>query len=168
MGAYRPEAWQTLYATLASSIAALAGLLFVAMSIHIEVIMRSPILRLRSIVNTIGIVLGFTESGAVLVPQAVMALGIEIAILNFLGLLLPVWIAIRLARVRMARVIPKRAAVSAVIFLLGIAGGVALAFDLTMGMFMVTAQLFLNIAFLFFNSWTVMAGVEKEALDKAR
>ena len=72
--AYQPEAWQTLYTVLGGSVAAIAGLLFIAMSLHIETIMRSPILRMRSGANIVGLIVLFTEAAVVLVPQSVAAL----------------------------------------------------------------------------------------------
>jgi hypothetical protein len=162
---YQPEAWQTLYTMLGGSLAALAGLLFVAMSLHLEAIMRTPILRMRSVVNTIGVVVLFTLAGVVLVPRPPLAFGTEVVIFNLMGLMLPTWIAVRLIRAHMTPMIPKRAAVWAGIYLVGIAGGILLAFDLTAGMYLLTTHYFSNIAFFFFNSWTIMTGVdEKESL----
>jgi len=159
---YQPEAWQTLYTTLATSVAALAGLLFVAMSIHIEAIMRTPILRFRSAITATGLVLAFTQAGAVLVPQPAVALGIELAILGFLSLMLPVTMAIRLIRAGMASRIPKRTPVFACVYLLGTAGGVLIAFDLSLGMYLVTAQYFATVALFFLNAWIIMIGVSEE------
>jgi hypothetical protein len=46
--AYRVDAWQPLYATVASATAALTGLLFVALSLNLRTIIRVPAHRARA------------------------------------------------------------------------------------------------------------------------
>ena|SRR5579864_6446619 len=164
---YQPEAWQTLYIMMGGSVATLAGLLFVAMSLHTEAIMETPVLRLRAAGSTMGLVLVFTQAGVILIPQSVVALGIELTILGILSLMLPVNIAIRLIRAHMANRIPMRTPVFACIYLVGTIGGVLIAFNLTAGMYMVTAQCFATIALYFFNAWSTMIGISaKETVDR--
>ena|SRR5215469_7137257 len=159
---YQPEAWQTLYSTLATSVAALAGLLFVAMSLHIEAIMHAPLLRLRAAVNAMGLVLAFTEAGVVLIPQSFVALGIEVTMLGILSLLLPASFGIRLIRANITNRKQWRTPAFACVYLVGIVGGVLVALDLTLGMYLVTAQYFATIALFFTNAWVMMIGVSEE------
>ena len=49
--AYQISQWQGLYTTLGGSAAALAGLLFIAVSIQIRRIAQSPIFRARACVG---------------------------------------------------------------------------------------------------------------------
>ena len=157
--AYQPGAWQTLYTVLGGSVAAIAGLLFIAMSLHIETIVRSPILRMRSRANIVGLIVLFTEAGVVLVPQPVAALGTEI----FLMCLISLGGAIRLGmgfRRRRATIL-KRTLVFAGVWLFGAIGGLLLAYDLGEGMYLITAQYFATIALFFFNVWSIMIGVSE-------
>src|ERR1035437_382170 len=77
--AYQIGQWQSLYTTLGGSAAALAGLLFIAVSIQIGRIAKSPIFRTRAWGNTFIIVSLVVNAGFVLTPQSLTALGIELS-----------------------------------------------------------------------------------------
>jgi hypothetical protein len=70
--AYNLELWQNVYIMLGSSAAALAGLLFIAMSLKIDVIVKDAILRARAWANTFMIVMLVINAAAILVPQRVL------------------------------------------------------------------------------------------------
>ncbi len=81
-GAYQPEAWKDFYVMLGGSIAALTGLLFVATSLHVAEIGRTPHFRVRAFGNTFTLVGHLINSAVVLTPQPVSWLGIELALFN--------------------------------------------------------------------------------------
>ena len=87
--AYQPESWRDLYVMLGTSSAALMGLLFVATSLHLEEIVNNPIFQLRALRNSIYLIVTLVEAACVLTPQSIVALGVELIVLNSLGLLLP-------------------------------------------------------------------------------
>jgi hypothetical protein len=80
MAAYAPEPWSELYVAMAGAAAALLGLLFVAVSINLEQVLRIAWLPLRA-GETLGIlVVLLTTAVFVLVPgQSPTALGLELA-----------------------------------------------------------------------------------------
>lgn len=82
--AYNPEAWKEFYIMLGGSIAALTGLLFVATSLHVDEIGKTPHFTVRAFGNTFELVGQLIASALVLVPQSVMWLGIELTLLNTL------------------------------------------------------------------------------------
>ena len=86
--AYHPEAWRELYVTLGGAIAALTGLLFVATSLHVEKIAKTPHWGRRAFTNIFALTGALIESILVLAPRASDWLGIELIILNLLLLLL--------------------------------------------------------------------------------
>jgi len=83
MTAYRPELWHDLFVAMAGAAAALTGLIFVAVSINLERILKYRALPVRT-VETLSILLGLLLlSVFILVPgQSRTALGLEVLILG--------------------------------------------------------------------------------------
>jgi modulator of FtsH protease len=83
MTAYQPEQWHDLFVATAGAAAALAGLIFVAVSINLEQILKYPALPPRAVATlsiTVGLLL---VSVFVLVPgQSRTVLGLEALILG--------------------------------------------------------------------------------------
>jgi hypothetical protein len=83
VAAYDPEAWTDLYVAVAGATAALAGLLFVAVSINLERIVAEPNLPERALETLLLLVGALLLAVAVLVPgQSDAALGVEIALVG--------------------------------------------------------------------------------------
>ena len=79
MAAYDPEAWTDLYVAVAGATAALAGLVFVAVSINIDRILSGQNLPERALETVLLLLGALLVSIAVLVPgQSVDALGVEL------------------------------------------------------------------------------------------
>lgn len=83
MIAYRPELWHDLFVAMAGAAAALTGLIFVAVSISLEQILKYRALPVRA-VETLSILLGLLLlSVFILIPgQSLTALGLEMLILG--------------------------------------------------------------------------------------
>ena len=86
--AYQPELWRDAYVMLGTSAAALIGLLFVVMSIHLDDIVNNRVYRIRVRNNLFYLFVMVVEATLILIPQPAIALGIEYAAINFLLLLL--------------------------------------------------------------------------------
>jgi hypothetical protein len=128
---YRPELWHDLYIMLGGASAALTGLLFVALSLHAEVILKSAMHRRRARNNTIATLFLLTEAALILVPQQTRVLASEIVVVNILGpVLVPLLVLIKI------RSLPSATALIG--GLLGAAGGVGLFLQSGIGMFLVT------------------------------
>ena len=94
--AYDPEPWHDLFVAVAGASAALAGLLFVAVSINLTRILQYPTLPARAAQTVTMLGLLLVESIFVLVPgQSRVALGTELWVL---GLVVVVGFAISYAR----------------------------------------------------------------------
>ena len=77
--AYDPGPWHDFYVMAGGAAAALTGLLFVAMSLHSEAIMRNPFFRYRAIGTLTSLTALLLLAAAVLVPgQPLAALGVEV------------------------------------------------------------------------------------------
>ena len=98
MIAYDPAEWHELFVATAGATAALAGLLFIAISINLGDILKSKTLPLRA-VDSLGIMVSvLIVSILVLTPgQSTMVLGLELLITGLLacGIRLRAWIATR-------------------------------------------------------------------------
>jgi len=83
MTAYRPELWHDLFVAMAGAAAALTGLIFVAVSINLERILKFRALPVRT-VETLSVLLGLLLlSVFILVPgQSLTVLGLEMLILG--------------------------------------------------------------------------------------
>ena len=82
MRGYDPAAWEPFFVALISAAAALTGLLFVAVSINLDKIVKGPgFLPTRAAETLASLVLVLIGSALALVPQSVRLLGLEILIL---------------------------------------------------------------------------------------
>jgi hypothetical protein len=83
MTAYRPDQWHDMFVAMAGAAAALTGLIFVAVSINLEEVLKHPALPPRA-VETLSILIGLLVlSVFVLIPgQSLTALGTEILVLG--------------------------------------------------------------------------------------
>jgi hypothetical protein len=83
--AYRPEAWQTMFATVAVAAATLTGLLFVGLSLNLRTIVDNPAHLARAREAMIALVVLLILSLLALIPeQGRAALGIELLALSVL------------------------------------------------------------------------------------
>ena len=83
MTAYQPGQWHDMFVAMAGAAAALTGLIFVAVSINLEQVLKYPALPPRA-VETLSILIGLLVlSVFVLIPgQSLTALGTEILVLG--------------------------------------------------------------------------------------
>jgi hypothetical protein len=160
---YQPELWRDLYVMLGTSSAALLGLLFVVTSLHLDEIVNNPGYRRRARSNSIYLVMTLVESALILVPQPIRLLGIETIALNALGLMMPitnlVFIYNNRSSARAGGFVLHRAFTFIASFLLGVAGGVALALHSNLGLYLVTASYVSLLVCVSLNAWAIMLGV---------
>jgi len=83
-----PAAWQNFYIMIGTANAAITGLLFVSLSMHLKQILTHPIYKPRAILVLIILTTQIVISAIVLTPQPRVAMGWEILALNFLFLTL--------------------------------------------------------------------------------
>ena len=69
------EQWQPYFMTLAGASAALAGLVFVAMSLHPREILSQPVMRARAFASAFGFLVGVTWALIMLLPARTAPLG---------------------------------------------------------------------------------------------
>jgi hypothetical protein len=160
-------AWGELYVMLGTSSAALIGLLFVASSLHLKAMVDHPVLRTRSRNLTLHLTVMLVQATAVLTPQPLRFLGVEVIIVNVCGLILPLTFLYRTI-FRPARRRAKASGFSLYMglayilgYAIGIVGGVALSQSLIWGLYLVT---FSNAGFfvlVILNGWKLMLGIQE-------
>jgi hypothetical protein len=154
--AYHPEGWKDLYLMLGGSLAALTGLLFVATSLHVAEIGKTPHFRVRAFGNTFALVGHLINSALVLTPQPVTWLGIELAVFNtFLFFLVQVRFHIAWARAH-ARLELLRSTLGALSALLSVLGGLSLIFQIGGGLYLSTLGTLILIWVVVWNAFSMM------------
>jgi hypothetical protein len=99
---YDPSAWHDLFAAVAGAAAALAGLLFVAISINLKLLLTIPVLTARAATTLGTLILALVVSIFLLVPgQGRVLAGAELLVCA-----VPAWLAITYGYVHFGR--PKQ------------------------------------------------------------
>ena len=77
-----PAAWQNFYVMMGSANAALTGLVFVALSIHLKEVLEHPILKPRAVIALVILATQIVIAAIVLTPQSSQLMGVEILVVN--------------------------------------------------------------------------------------
>jgi len=160
---YHPELWRDLYVMLGTSSAALLGLLFVVTSLHLDEIVNNVGYRRRARSNSIYLVMTLVEAALILTPQPMRLVGIEAIALNAFGVMMPInnlmYIYNNRSSARAGGFVIHRAFTFIASFLVGIAGGVALALNSNLGLYLVTASYVSLLICVSLNAWAIMLGI---------
>src|SRR5262249_21233183 len=158
-----PTSWNELYVMLGTSSAALIGLLFVATSLHLSEIANEEIYRLRAQYTTLILLSTLLQSIAVLVPQPMRILGIELLVISLWGLSFPLVLLARALKIAGARgrggFSIRRAAFFILGYLVGIVGAGVVATGREVGMFGVTVSYTSLLIASIWNGWMIMQGI---------
>ena len=159
---YHLQAWQNLFLMVGTAAAALAGLILVAVSLHIQNLQRSPISQRRAFNNLLGLGVIIIISALVLTPQSTSVLGIEVLVINAVWVCGPMSVFFRFRRQfdiqNQARVLA-----GASVCLLGIVSGLCLLlgtnYSVFIGMYALGLSSMLCILFVILNAWAMMMGL---------
>ena len=77
-----PTAWQDFYVMMGGANAALTGLVFVALSIHLKEVLEHPLLRPRAVIALTVLTTQIVIAAIVLIPQSAQLIGLEIFAVN--------------------------------------------------------------------------------------
>jgi hypothetical protein len=154
--AYHPEVWHELYVMLGGAIAALTGLLFVATSLHVEKIAKTPHWARRAFANTFSLIGVLIECVLILVPQPQVWLGYELIVLNLFLLFFLMAPLIRSWISTVPGLPPFRLFAGTAAWLLGATGGAGLIFHVAGGMFLVTASCLVLTWVCVWNAWSLL------------
>jgi modulator of FtsH protease len=154
-GANDPAAWQNFYVMIGTANAAITGLLFVALSIHLRQILEHPVFKPRAVLVLVVLTTQIVIAAVVLTPQPRLLMGVEILVLNafFLGVNLryrtPARASLGTAITLLVRAVYVYAALSLV---LGVGGG----------FYVLGAVLVVTLARSMQSCWTLLTALERD------
>jgi hypothetical protein len=165
--AHHLEAWHDLYVMLGTSAAALIGLLFVASSLHIGEMAGDMALRMRSRNVTLHLVALLVQAIAILTPQPLLPLGIEVILVNLCGLVLPLSLTRRVfASGAHGAVSVYRWGSYLLGYVLGVAAGAMLARGRIEGLYLATLSSAWFFVAVVLDAWKMMQGMHESAAHK--
>jgi hypothetical protein len=151
---------------LGTSSAALIGLLFVVTSIRIEDLAHNSAFKTRARNVTFHLLAMLVQSIAVLTPQAVNSLGMEVIVINLCGLMLPATLLYQALYKNKA--LGKRGDISFYRggiyvggYVLGLLGGAALIAKSNLGLRLITISYVVFLVSVIWDAWKIMFGVEQ-------
>jgi modulator of FtsH protease len=153
-----PAAWQNFYVMMGTANAAITGLVFVALSIHLREVLEHPILKPRAVLALVVLTTQIVIAAIVLTPQSRELMGAEVLVLNvvFLGLNVRNRVGTTLNRAALLSLLIRLAYIySAVSLIVGIGGGfyvLALVLVVTLGRTMASC-------------WTLLTALESSPRD---
>jgi modulator of FtsH protease len=160
--AYDPAPWHDFFVMLGGASAALAGLVFVGLSIHARAVAADPLHRVRARNLTAGIVYVTVVAALVLTPgQGRTALGIELVVGGLLiGFLFSAPLRLHLARLEPWLRIRIAAAVGAC--LLSVVGGATLLAHAGGGLYLLVPSGLAGVVLNVFGAWSLLLGLAHE------
>lgn len=79
---FDPAAWQNFYVMMGGANAALTGLVFVALSLHLRAVLDHPALKPRAVLSLTVLATQIVIAAIVLTPQTAQWMGVEIFLIN--------------------------------------------------------------------------------------
>ena len=157
--AYDPRAWHDFFVMLGGASAALAGLVFVGLSIHARQVASDPLYRVRARNLTAGIVYVTVVSALLLTPgQGLTPLGIELVAGGLLiGYLFSAPLRLHLPRLDVGMRIRIAAAVGAC--LLSVTAGASLLAHGGGGLYLLVPSGIAGVVLNVFGAWSLLLGL---------
>ena len=170
---YRPDQWHDFFVMVGGSAAVLTGLVFVALSLNVDVVTQDATHRYRAIDTLTGMTGVFVISALVLMGgQDHRAVGIEwlvVAAISVAVYLRGHVQAVRLSG-NMAWLRASRTVVVAAFYLTQLVGAALLVADYIAGLYVAAVAMVAALAFMISGAWLLVVGVtrrEPNALDRS-
>jgi modulator of FtsH protease len=165
MDPYRPDLWHDFFLAAAGAAAALTGLLFVGISLHIRYIVANTSYRNMARGSLIGLVMVLILALDLLVRQPASWTGIQLAVVGALYVVVEGAYEVRTYRKpRVDRTTIVRAVVAHLLALVGVVGGLGIVFQVGPGLY---AAAFISAAIIvwnLWNAWALLMGVADEEI----
>ena len=171
MDPYQPDAWHDFFVASAGAAAALTGLLFVSLSLHIRQIAGNTIHRNQARGSLIGLVQVLVISLATLMRQPAAWAGAEQALIGlFYLVVIGGYQVISLSRARwqIARISIVRSSYGYLLALVGIFAGVSIYTRVGPGLYATAFIVAVIIVWNLRNAWFLLMGVADEYLVEPR
>ena len=149
---YDPTVWQNFYLMMGTANAAITGLVFVALSIHLREVLDHPILKPRAVLALVVLTTQIVISAIVLTPQSREFMGVEILVMNGIFLVLNL-------RNRVAVTLNQAALVSLLIRLTYVYASVSLVVGQGGGFYILGLVLVLTLARTMASCWALLTAL---------
>jgi hypothetical protein len=162
---YRPEVWSSFFQLVGASAAALTGLIFVSMSLNVQVITRDANHRYRAICNLAGLTHVFVVCAlAIMGGQDHLSVGAEwlvVASIADIIYILGYTQARKDGRSSVGLSI-KRLTVGVSCYVVEMVGAILIMLGYTTGIYVASVAMIVNIAFFISGAWLIMVGVQMD------
>lgn len=148
-----PAAWQNFYVMMGTANAAITGLVFVALSIHLREVLDHPILKPRAVLALVVLTTQIVIAAIVLIPQTSVLMGGEILVLNVIFLALNI-------RNRVSTTPSRSALLSLLIRLAYIYSAVSLIVGVGGGFYVLALVLIVTLGRTMASCWALLTALE--------
>lgn len=156
---YKPELWSSFFTMVGGGVAALAGLIFVAMTLNLESMTKDATHKYRSINTLAGLTAVFVSCGLVLLPnQSHQAVGAELMLFSLVGLVIFLY-GFRQAFKFGSHPSKYRLVIGTCLYTAELLGSIALVSGAISGLYIATAAILINVAFMISAAWLLVVGV---------
>jgi hypothetical protein len=160
---YKPELWNNFFIMVGGGVAALTGLVFVALSIalslNLEDMTRDATHKYRSINTLAGLTAVFVTCGLVLMPdQDHRAVGLELALLTLTGAIIFLY-GFRQAFKYGSQPSKERLVIGSGLYLAELIGALVLIAGSISGLYIAAVAILLNVAFMITAAWLLVVSV---------
>jgi modulator of FtsH protease len=167
MDPYAPDPWHDFFLAAAGAAAALTGLLFVALSLHMRYIASERRYRNMARGSLIGLVMVLVQGLIALVREPAWWTGAEVAVIALLYLVLEggyEFLTFRRAQWKVARGTLVRSGIGQLLALVGVVGGLGLVFQAGPGLYAVAFISIVIVVWNLWNAWVLLMGVADEEI----
>lgn len=167
---YKPELWNDFFLMVGGGVAALTGLIFVAlsvaMSLNLESMIKDATHKYRSINTLAGLTAIFVSCGLVLMPgQNYKAIGMELFVVALIGAIIFLY-GFHQAYKLGSHPSKYRLAIGSFLYLAELIGTVVLLSGSIMGLYIAAVAIILNVAFMISAAWLLVVGVYNAKVSK--
>jgi modulator of FtsH protease len=173
LDAYRPDQWHDFFVMVGGSAAVLTGLVFVALSLNVNVVTKDATHRYRAIDTLSGMTGVFVICALVLMGgQDHRAVGIEWLVVAAISIAIYLRGYVQAVRLggSMAWLRGGRVVVLAVVYLTQLVGAALLVADYIAGLYVAAVAMVVALAFMISGAWLLVVGMtmrESNAADRS-
>ena len=163
---YKPELWNSFFTMVGGGVAALTGLVFVALSLNVAEMTKDATHKYRSINTLAGLTAVFVRCGLVLMGgQAHTAVGIDLLVIASMGAISFLY-GFRQAFKFEAHPSRQRLVIGACLYLAELMGALVLILGSIVGLYIAAVAMLLNVAFMISAAWLLVVGVYNARLTR--
>jgi hypothetical protein len=167
---YNPELWNSFFMMVGGGVAALTGLIFVAlsvaMSLNLESVIKDATHKYRSINTLAGLTAVFVGCGLVLMPgQNHIIIGTELLLIALTGTIIFLY-GFHQAFKFGSHPSKQRLVIGSLLYLAQLLGALVLLSGFILGLYIAAVAILFNVAFMISAAWLLVVGVYSAKVSK--